>query len=104
MPLVPPHTADTWAQLLAGVDALDQAIMGIEQRIQEVLRTAPAIEPLQTLPGVSFILAVVMASEIGAVRPFVRPQELTSYTGTMPRVHANGGKIRYGPLRPDVNR
>jgi transposase len=101
---VPPHTAYTLSQLLAGVDALDQAIRGIEQHMQAVFGTSPAIEWLRTLPGVGFILAVVIASEIGEVRRFARPQEFASYAGTTPRVHASGGKTRYGSLRPDVNR
>jgi transposase len=104
MQMVPPHTAYTLAQLLAGVDALDQVITRIEQRTQDVFRTTPEIELLRTLPGVGFILAVVMASEIGEVRRFPRPQGWASYAGTTPRVHASGGKTRYGPLRPDVNR
>ena len=29
---------------------------------------------------------------------------MASYSGTTTRVHASGGKVRYGPLRPDVNR
>jgi len=29
---------------------------------------------------------------------------LASYAGTTPRVHASGGKVRYGSLRADVNR
>jgi transposase len=98
------HTASTLSQLLAGVDALDQAIRGIEQHMHEVLRTAPEIELLQALPGVGFILTVVIASEIGEVRRLERPQEFASYAGTTPRVHASGGKTRYGQLRPDVNR
>lgn len=101
---LPPHTGYTLAQLLAGVDTLDEAIAGVEQRMQEVFHTVPELDLLRTLPGVGFILAVVIALEIGAVQRFARPQELASYAGTTPRVHASGGKTRYGPLRPDVNR
>jgi len=31
-------------------------------------------------------------------------QKLAGYAGTTPRVHASGGKTRFGPSRPDVNR
>ena len=34
----------------------------------------------------------------------LRFAELAAYAGTTPRVHASGGRIRYGSLRPDVNR
>ncbi len=33
-----------------------------------------------------------------------RAPHLASYAGTTPRVHASGGKMRYGSLRADVNR
>jgi transposase len=101
---VPPHTASTLSQRLAGVDALDQAIRGIEQHTPAVFGTSPAVEWLRTLPGVGFSLAVVIASAMGEVRRFARPQEFASYAGTTPRVHASGGKTRYGSLRPDVTR
>jgi len=31
-------------------------------------------------------------------------EKLAAYAGTTPRVHASGGKTRFGPSRPDVNR
>jgi transposase len=57
-----------------------------------------------TLPGVGLILAVVIALEVGDVSRFPSAEKLAGYSGTTPRVHASGGKTRYGRLRPDVNR
>jgi transposase len=57
-----------------------------------------------TMPGVGFILSVVMVAEIGDVGRFEGPDHFASCAGTTPRLHASGGKTRYGPLRPDVNR
>ena len=57
-----------------------------------------------SLPGVGFILAVVIYSETGDVQRFVSASHFASYSGTAPRVHASGGKVRLGPLRSDVNR
>jgi len=101
---LPPHTAYISSQLLAAVDALDRGITAREGRMQEVFRHTPDVDLLETLPGVGFILAVVIGSEVGDVRRFPRPQAFASDAGTPPRVHASGGKTRYGPLRPDVNR
>jgi transposase len=47
---------------------------------------------------------MVSTSEIGDVRRFKGADHLASYAGTAPRVHASGGKMRDGPLRPDGNR
>lgn len=72
--------------------------------MQEGFHRAPEIDLLRTLPGVGVLLSVVIASAVGDVRRFEGPDQLASYAGTTPRVHASGGKTRYGPLRPDVNR
>ena len=56
-----------------------------------------------TLPGVGFILAVVILHEIGDIVRFGSAERLASYCGVTPRVHSSGGKTRYGRLRPDTN-
>ena len=56
-----------------------------------------------TLPGIGFILAVVIANEIGDITRFGSPGQLASYAGMTPRVHSSGGHTRYGKLRTDVN-
>ena len=35
---------------------------------------------------------------------FATAEKLASYAGTTPRVHASGGKTRFGRSRPNVNR
>lgn len=62
------------------------------------------INLLRTIPGIGFILAVVIATEIGDIERFNGPEKLASYAGTVPRVKSSGGKVFYGPVRPDVNR
>ena len=49
-------------------------------------------------------LAVVIALEVGDVARFATAEKLAGYAGTTPRVHASGGKTRFGRSRPDVNR
>jgi transposase len=59
---------------------------------------------LMSLPGIGVILAATIALEIGDISRFRSADRLASYSGTTPRVAASGGKVRYGRLRPDVNR
>jgi transposase len=101
---LPPHTRHTTGCLLAQLDSLERQITALEQRIGEVMAESPASQLLQSIPGVGPILSTVIASEIGRIERFARPEQLASYSGTTPRVHSSGGKTRYGPLRPDVNR
>jgi hypothetical protein len=63
-----------------------------------------AIQRLMTLPGVGLTLAVVIALEIGAVTRFPTAEKLARDAGCTCRVHATGGTLRDGRLRPDVNR
>jgi transposase len=101
--LLPPHTAYATEHLLEQIESLDRQVDGLEQRIKAVFTPTPAIQLLMTLPGVGLTLAVVIALEVGDVTRFVTAEKLAAYAGTTPRVHASGGKTRFGRLRPDVN-
>ena len=72
--------------------------------MQTVFRPTPTVQLLLTLPGVGLILAVVIALEVGSSARFPTAEKLAAYAGTTPRVHAGGGRTRFGPSRPDVNR
>ncbi len=102
--LLPEHTAYTTARLLEQVEQLTREVDDLEQRMTALFKPTPAIQWLLTLPGVGLILAVVIALEVGDVTQFPTAEKLAGYAGTTPRVIASGGKVRYGHLRPDVNR
>jgi transposase len=101
---LPPHTAYASRQLLEQVEALDRQVRAFEQRIQATFKPTPGIQLVLTLPGVGLTLAVVIALEVGDVTRFATAEKLAAYAGMTPRVHASGGKTRFGPARPDVNR
>jgi transposase len=89
---------------LAILEKLQDEITHFEAQIKKAFRTSRLMELLQTLPGVGFILAVVILLEIGEVSRFPDAPRLAAYSGTTPRVHASGGRVRYGQTRSDVNR
>ncbi len=101
---LPPQTAFTTTRVLEQIEMLDRQVALFEGQMGEVFEVIKEIELLMTLPGVGFILAVVIYTEIGDVTRFARNEQLAAYAGTTPRVHESGGKRRYGPLRSDVNR
>jgi len=53
---------------------------------------------------VGYTLAVVIALDVGDVARSASTERRAAYAGTTPRVRASGGKSRFGPSRPDVNR
>lgn len=101
---LPEQTRYTTWLLLGHLDETQARIDGLEKRMESLLAATPEVKLLMTLPGVGFLLAVVISLEVGDVSRFHRPQSLASYSGLTPRVKASGGKVKYGRLRPDVNR
>jgi transposase len=102
--LLPPHSRFSVERLLEQLDAVQDEIERFESTMKTCLRASRELELLQTLPGVGFILASVILLEVGDVSRFPAASRLAAYSGTTPRVHASGGRIRYGQLRADVNR
>jgi transposase len=100
---LPPETQFATERLMEEVTSLDDQIGALESRTRDVLGDTSEIKLLMSLPGVGFILATVIALEIGDVTRFPEASRLASYAGTTPRVHSSGGKTRFGTLRSDVN-
>lgn len=100
---LPPETEFSLGRTLEALDALEEQIKALEKRMEEVFEETDEARLLKTLPGVGFILSVVLSGEIGDVERFTSPERLASYSGTVPRVASSGGKTRYGSLRTESN-
>jgi transposase len=101
---LPHQTKYVTEMLLEQLDFVEQQIQKQEEGLQALVKITPEMDLLMSLPGIGVILAAVIALEIGDVRRFPSAEHLASYAGTTPRVHSSGDKVRYGRLRPDVNR
>lgn len=101
---LPEQTRWVSQQLLSQLDFVKLQVQQLEERLKELVEVSEPMQWLQSMPGVGVILAATIALEIGDVSRFPSGEHLASYAGTTPRVHASGGKVRYGPLRSDVNR
>lgn len=101
---LPTQTRWVSEQLLAQLDFVMKQTEQLEQRLRPWVPATAAMQQLESLPGIGMILATTIALEIGDISRFPSAAHLASYAGTTPRVHASGGKVRFGRLRPDVNR
>jgi len=104
LPLLPPHRRDATECLLEQLEVVTAQILAFEQRLRTVFAPTPELQFLRTLPGVGWVLAVVIWLEIGDIARFPSAAHLAAYAGTTPRVHASGGRSHSGQLRGDVNR
>ena len=80
------------------IDQLEAEIDSCERELRALGADHPYIPNLMTLPGVGWILAYTIASEIGDIGRFASPKKLCGYTGLCPRVYQSGGKDRRGAL------
>ena len=85
------------------LDQLEDHLEELEKRIREKIGSIGWVRLLQSLPGVGEVLGATLWLEIGAVERFVRAQDLASYAGLTPTVHASGGKTRMGPTSKQAN-
>jgi len=101
---LPSHTRYCTELLLAQLDQVCARIKDMELRMEREFSCDQDILLLMSMPGIGFILAVVILHEVGDISRFSDSERFASYSGTVPRVQASGGKVRYGKCRPDVNR
>ena len=101
---LPPETRHAAEEQLKVLDEVEERIEDAEKRIAQIVSQTPEMQLLKTLPGFGPILSIVAALEIGKIERFGRPEQLASYSGTVPRIHSSGGKTRFGKTCPDVNR
>ena len=80
------------------IDDLQRRIDAIERELQRSGAEHRYVPLLMTAPGIGWITAFTIASELGDIGRFSSPVKLTGYTGLCPRVNQSGDTDRRGPL------
>jgi len=96
---LPEPWASTVGASLALIDVLDEQITACERELRELGAEHRYIPLLMSCPGIGWVLASTIASEIGDIERFPSPRKLVGYTGLCPRVDQSGERDRRGPLR-----
>ena len=92
------------SNLLAQMDFLDEQITALDERIERLLTQLPpfqeAVRLLDTIPGVSRSMAILIVAEIGVdMSRFPSDRHLTAWAGVAPGNYETGGKSRSGKAR-----
>jgi len=87
---------------LQQIEGLEEAVAGLERRIEEHLTPfRAAIDLLVTMPGLSTTAAAVLVAEIGTdMTVFPNAAHLVSWAGLCPRLDESAGKRRSTRTRP----
>ena len=83
---------------LALMHALEAQLQPIEHELRRFARSDRRCQALQTIYGVGPLLACHLLAEIGDVRRFRRPRQLTRASGLDPVVSESGERRRRGKL------
>lgn len=95
---LPEAWAASVATSVAMIDELDRRIAAAEAELRALGAEHPYVPLLRTIPGVGWVLATTIASEIGDIGRFGSAKQLVGYTGLVPFVIQSGARDRRGPL------
>jgi transposase len=96
---LPEPWASTVAASLRLIDELDREIDVCERELRTLHAEHRYMPLLISCPGIGWVLAFTIASEIGDIGRFASPRKLVGYTGLCPKVEQSGERDRRGRLR-----
>ncbi|MBV9511520.1 MAG: IS110 family transposase [Caulobacteraceae bacterium] len=88
-------------EMVEAVRISKERVARLEAAIEEFLpqwSLAPVVHALQALRGVSLIVAVTFATEIGDLNRFESPRQLMAYLGLVPSERSTGDTVRRGSI------
>ena len=88
------------------VESCSQRVERYTSQIKELskqTRLYPLIVGLQTMRGVSLIVAATMAAELGDLKRFETPSQMMAYLGLVPSESSSGPKIKRGSITKTGN-
>jgi transposase len=85
-------------QLLSVLAEVGRKLSGVEEQILAAARPDRRVELLDTLPGLDYFGALLVAVELGDWRRFHHGEAVACFAGLVPRERASGGRIERGPI------
>lgn len=97
--LTPPEPfATNLTDLLDCVEYLNEKVKMAEERVEVLVEHHPQAELLTTIPGISYVSALTIVSEIGDIGRFPNAKKLCGYAGIVPSTYSSGGKTAHGRI------
>ena len=96
--VIPERVRVALAPLADQIDALDQAIAAIDDKLIETVKADEKARRLMTIPGVGPVTATAVVATVGEVASFASGREFDAFLGLAPRQHSSGGNGRLGRI------
>jgi transposase len=103
-----PHRAQqvVLQEYIDTVNQCKERVQRLTEQIRQLLpewQLFPIVQALQSMRGVSTIVAATTVAEVGDLKRFHTPSELMGYLGLVPSEHSSGPKIKRGPITKTGN-
>jgi len=95
---LPPVERSHLSHYLSLLSSFEEAITAATTSVEHVASNHEDAQLLMSIPGVSYVSAVSILSEIDHIDRFPSGRQLASYAGLTPRVYASGEHTRYGRI------
>jgi transposase len=91
---IPQEVKDYCIMTLSRIDLLSNQIKEIDTRLKNIAIEDPRFKLLLTLPGVMFVLGLIIYYEIGDVERFSNARQFASYCRLVPGVSQSSDKVK----------
>ena len=85
-------------QYLSLLDMYECEISEATNRVENVSSVSEDTALLMGIPGISYVSALTIMSELDTIERFSTGKQVASYAGLIPSVYASGDSVRYGRL------
>lgn len=85
-------------QYLSLLDRYEEEILKATIVVEKTVTENEDAQLLTSVPGISYVSALTIMSEIDSIKRFSNGKQLVAYSGVAPSVYASGETIRYGRI------
>lgn len=100
---LPAMARETFEASLDALEALEEWIERLEDRLRAICRADATCRRLMTLPGVGPVVATALKASIGDAQQFRSGRELAAWIGLVPRQYSAGGQSQLGGVGRRAN-
>lgn len=84
--------------LISLIVAVEEQLLAVEQRIDQLCAKETVVQRLTTVPGVGVIIAAAFVSVIDDAKRFAHAHQIGSYLGLVPNENSSGDRRRLGAI------
>lgn len=86
------------------IENLNAMVSEADKRIETTVGDNPQAKLLTSVPGISYVSALTIISEIGDINRFPGAKQLCGYAGLVPSTYASGQSMRHGRITKQGSR